>query len=133
MKTHHKELIRTFKEVLSAESYQRQKIITYFNAKYTTTLPVHNTNSIKKTIGVIFENFFDNYGKFTPHILIQSEDVVKQMNFDSDTRIDSNFNNIEESGDISTASLNLDTNHQYINLGYNSIDRTGRYKIGLWE
>ena len=92
-----------------------------------------NINSIKNTIDVILKHLFDTYGKITPQIITQREDVVKQINFDVDAPIDTVLNGVEELGDIATADLNPYINQQYINLDYNIINKTGRYKIGLWE
>ena len=36
-------------------------------------------------------------------------------------------------GDIASTALNTYTDHQYINLAYKIINKTGQYKIGLWE
>ena len=69
MQTNYKEFIRTFKEVLSVEASLRQKIITYVDAKYITSLRDHNTNSINNTIDVIIRNLFDTYVKITPQML----------------------------------------------------------------
>ena len=90
-----------------------------------------NINSIKNTIDVILKHLFDTYGKITPQIITQREDVVKQINFDVDAPIDTVLNGVEELVDIATADLNPYINQQYINLDYNIINKTGRYKIGL--
>ena len=55
------------------------------------------------------------------------------MNFDVDTPINNIFNNIKELGDIATISLNPYNDQKYINLAYNIINKTGKYKIGFCE
>ena len=133
MKTKHKELIWTFKEVLSVEAYTRQKIITAVDTKYINALSYHNTTSTKKTIYVILKHLFDTHGKIITQMLTQQDDLVKKMTFDVDTPIDTVFNDVEELGDIATTYINSYTDHHYINLAYNIINKTGKYKIGLQE
>ena len=125
MQANHKELILTFKYFLSIESALRQKTISAVSVKYITTLRYCNTKFINKTIGIILKHIFDNYGKITPQMLIQCEDVVKQTDFDVDVPIDAVFNDVEELGDISTTDLNPYTKQQYINLAYNIINKNG--------
>ena len=88
MQTQHKELIWTFKEVISIEASIRRKIITYVDMNNITDLHNFNTNSIKKTINVIQKHLFDAYNKITPHMITEHEYVVEHMNFDVDTPID---------------------------------------------
>ena len=88
MQGNHKELICTFKEVLSVEAALEHQIITAVDAKYITVSRDRNTYFIKNKINVILKNLFNNYGKITPHMLTQWEDVVKQMDFDVEAQID---------------------------------------------
>ena len=90
--TNQKVSIRTFKEVFYVGASLRHKIIIAVNVKYITALCNCNTKSTKKTINVILKNIFDTYGKITPQILTQREDVVKQMTFDVEAPIDTVFN-----------------------------------------
>ena len=54
----------------------------------------HNNNSIKKNIDIILKHLFDIYGKTTPQMIIQREDVDKHMTFDVNTSINTVFDNI---------------------------------------
>ena len=77
MQIQHKELIHSFREVLSVEAALRQQIITAVDSKYSAALHNRNTKSIKKTIDVIIKYLFYTYGKFAPQMLIHREDVFK--------------------------------------------------------
>ena len=50
-----------------------------------------------------------------------------------DAPIDTVLNNVKELVDIATSALNSYTDQHYINLAYNIINKTGRYKIDLRE
>ena len=71
-------------------------------------------------------HLFETYGKITPRILTQHEDVVKHMTFDVDTPIDTVFNDIEELGCIATTYPNTYTNQHYIKLDYKIINKNGQ-------
>ena len=66
-------------------------------------------------------------------MLTHREDVVKYITFDVNIPIDTVFNNAKKLGGIATTALNPYTDQQYINLAYNILNKTARYKIGLWE
>ena len=131
MQAQNKQLIPSFKTFLSVEPSLRHKIITAVNVKYISDLRDHNNHSIKNTIDVILKHLFYTYGKITPQIIIQHEDVVKQMTFDVNTPINTIFNDVEELVDISATAINPYTDRHCIKLAYNVLNKTGRYKIGL--
>ena len=54
----------------------------------------HNNNSINKNIDIILKHLFDIYGKTTPQMIIQREDVDNHMTFDVNTSINTVFDNI---------------------------------------
>ena len=85
IKTQHKYLIRSFKEVLYVDDALREKIITSVNTKWVAVFRDYNNKSIKNTINVILKNLFDIYSKITPQMLTQSEDFVKQITLDVNT------------------------------------------------
>ena len=131
MQENHKQLIWTFKEVLSVNADLWYKIITAVDAKYITALRNCNTNYIKKIINVILKHILYTYEEIRPKMLTQCEDVIKQMTLDVDAPTGTVFSDAEELVDISTTDLHPYTDQKYINLGYNIINKTILHKISL--
>ena len=95
MQANHKELILTFKEVLSIEAALQQKIITAVDAKDISALRNRKNKFTKKIINGVINQIFGAYGKITLHMIIQRKDLVKHMTFDVDAPINTIFSDVE--------------------------------------
>lgn len=130
----HAEEIRVFREVLGVEAALRQQLVGAIEDKYLMAIRNRNTNAIVMPVhDIIMTHLYPNYGDIDPHRLQEEEEKVKNTVYDVTFPPDTIYMIIEDLMDLAEAAEAPFSQRQAVMIGYNIMNRTGRFKDSLRE
>jgi hypothetical protein len=127
----HEEALRVFHEVRGIERALIQQIIAAVEPQYVAALRDRTTNQFTGTVLQILTYLKTTYGKITPAALQKLETETKAIDFNVVQPIDTIYHKVEdlvEYADLANAPM---TQVQTINIAYNIINKTGRFKSAI--